>query len=358
MLRQGLRYTHAGGGWWRFHVPITKPIECAAADLPLDPYLVGYLLGDGTLCHSIPKITAEGSDLPWVATLPAGVTVTQYETRESFCPQYGLKGPVAGRRRNPVTEGLRQIGLWGVVDEDKYIPDEYLWASPAQRWALLQGLCDSDGSLAGAGRAEFTNISEKLAHQVVHLVQSLGHLATITAVQPTGKGRRPCWRVGIQLTGSAAPFRLQRKAAAWRPRTGRRVRRAIISAERVPSSEAICIKVDRDDGLFLTEGMVVTHNTDFQAPLTMGVERLREEFASTGRVSGDIVMLTDGQCGVSDQWLSWYREEQAHLGFRTWGISIGGYRDAEPLWSICDGKVATVKDFAGGGEVREIWKNI
>ncbi len=100
--------------------------------------------------------------------------------------------------------------------------------------------------------------------------------------------------------------------------------------------------------------------TDFESPLTAGVERLRAEYTSTGRVSGDIVMVTDGICGVRPQWLSWFKEEAATLGFSTWGINVGYAQNPklEPLHEICNGQVFTVRDFAGGGDVRQIFQRI
>lgn len=323
ILDEGLTDTNGRGKRVHRHrISIAAPLELPEADLALDPYLVGYLIGDGSLTQTIPKITsAEPTDQPWRDVLPAGVTVSQYEKRPGFCPQYGLKG--SKWRHNAVTEGLRSIGLWGVVDEDKFIPDEYLWASVGQRWALLQGLCDSDGHSHQAGGVEFSTVSEKLAAGVIHLAQSLGGVAKVTERVPMKGaqrfvatfverhdgptvrvesftshaemverveavardeglgarmtprdrgGERSLYRVWISLHQEEAPFRLTRKVASWRPRRYRYIR-AISSVTRVQDAEAVCIKTARDDGLFLTEGMLVTHNTNFIVVITKGSDQ-------------------------------------------------------------------------------------
>lgn len=262
ILDEGL--FEANGPGKRVHkhrIPVASPLELPESDLPLDPYLVGYLLGDGSLSQSIPKITCAEpeSDQPWRDVLPAGVTVSQYENREGFCYQYGLKG--SEWRINEVTEGLREIGLWGTTCEDKYIPELYLWGSIDQRWALLQGLCDSDGSPSGSGGVEFSTVSLKLAEGVVQLVQSLGGVAKVYEREANGN-ERLSYRVHISLNQKDAPFRIVRKVAKWRPRKYPIVR-AIHSVEKSVDAEAVCIKTAREDGLFLTEGMVVTHNTNF-----------------------------------------------------------------------------------------------
>lgn len=336
----------------RFRIPTTSPVEFGAKELALDPYLMGYLLGDGSFCGSSLRITAEGDDLPWVDALPEGARIKNYEKREGFCPQYGI----SYNGLNPVTEGLRSLGMWGLSDDDKYIPDEYLWGSVEQRWALLQGLLDSDGSYSKPGRVEFTNISRKLADGVVQLVQSLGGGATITErnVRPN---ERPLFRVAIMLNQKEAPFRIIRKSDRWEPRAFPWVR-SIVSIERDMTAPAVCIKVNREDGLFLTEGFAVTHNTDFATPLSKAVDILREEHMKIGAVKADIVFCTDGECGVPEQWLKDFKAEQERMAFRVYGVVIGGSRQSEPLNTIADGRVLTVKDLHRGDDLREVFRNL
>lgn len=262
ILDEGLFETNGPGKRvHKYRIPVASPLELPESDLTLDPYLVGCLLGDGSLSQSMPKITCAEpeSDQPWRDVLPAGMTVSRYEKREGFCYQYGLKG--SEWRINEVTEGLREIGLWGTTCEDKYIPELYLWGSVDQRWALLQGLCDSDGSPSGNGGVEFSTVSPKLADGVVQLVQSLGGVAKVYEREANGN-ERLSYRVHISLNQKDAPFRIARKVARWSPRKYPIVR-AIHSVEKSVDAEAVCIKTAREDGLFLTEGMVVTHNTNF-----------------------------------------------------------------------------------------------
>ncbi len=273
ILEEGLFESNGPGKRLHRHrIPIAFPLVLPEVDLPLDPYLLGYMLGDGSFTQSTPKITcAETMDeQPWRNVLPSGITVSQYETRPGFCPQYGLKG--FAWHQNEVTAGLRDVGLWGMVDEDKFIPDEYLWSSEPQRWALLQGLCDSDGHSHQAGGVEIATVSEKLAMGIVHLAQSLGGVATI-GIRPGVRNERDCHRVWVSLHQTEAPFRLRRKILKWQARRTPYVR-AFHSVVPVADAEAICIKTARDDGLFLTEGMVVTHNTNFIVLVTKGSDNL------------------------------------------------------------------------------------
>ncbi len=281
--KQGKTRRHA------YRIPIATPLELEEKNLPLDPYLVGYMIGDGSFTQSMPKVHCAEEDKPWVDVLPLGVTVSHnYETRPGFCPQYGLRGQKWYRGGNPVTEGLRACGLWGMVDEDKFIPDEYLWGSIDQRWSLFQGLCDSDGHSHQAGGVEITTISEKLAAGVVHLAQSLGNVAKIIAREPVGLSReRTIYRVWVSVHQQEAPFRLARKIASWRPRKFPYVR-AFHHIERVEDAEAICIKTAREDGLFLTEGMLVTHNTNFLLLVRKGSDEFPARPGELERLSNQV----------------------------------------------------------------------
>src|SRR5262249_17320832 len=47
----------------KYFIPITSPVEFEENQLPLDPYLLGLLIGDGGLTTDIPKFTTADSEL-------------------------------------------------------------------------------------------------------------------------------------------------------------------------------------------------------------------------------------------------------------------------------------------------------
>lgn len=260
----------------RHEVPMQSAIELPEADLPLDPYLLGYLLGNGHFgVGQTPRISYDGGDdRPWENCLPAGVRAVKSRGNPyEFCLSR-VEGP--GRpspgETNPVVAGLRSVDLHGMLCRDKFIPDMYLWASIPQRWALLQGLCDSDGSaLREATGATFGNASEKLIDGVVELVSSLGGIASKQTYSSNGQ---PFFIVYVQTPQAmGAPFRLARKVATWSPKR-RQLRRTIVSIEHVTDAPAVCISVNRADGLFLTEGFITTHNSNFICLIRKGSDTL------------------------------------------------------------------------------------
>ncbi|XKK61107.1 hypothetical protein HFP71_36675 [Streptomyces sp. ARC32] len=87
--------------------------------------------------------------------------------------------------------------------------------------------------------------------------------------------------------------------------------------------------------------------TSYQRPLTAACELLEEEFNDSARRRGDIVMLTDDDCGVTEEWMRGWNEAKRRLGFRVFGVGIGAPRVAAAgsvLEALCD-NLRSVEDF-------------
>ncbi|WP_413811319.1 VWA domain-containing protein [Streptomyces sp. OE57] len=79
--------------------------------------------------------------------------------------------------------------------------------------------------------------------------------------------------------------------------------------------------------------------TSYQAPLTAAAGLLEEEFDDAARARGDIVMITDDECGVTEEWMRGWNDAKHRLGFRVFGVAIGAPRAAETgsvLEALCD----------------------
>lgn len=99
--------------------------------------------------------------------------------------------------------------------------------------------------------------------------------------------------------------------------------------------------------------------TDFATPLDQAIKILKEEHGRTGRVESDIVFLTDGECGVTPNWLGKFRSELEAIQGTCWGIAIEPYGPTTTLNDICDGLVCEVSDLSENGrEFRTIFNGI
>jgi hypothetical protein len=232
---------------YTIQLPHHDVLECPYRPLPMDPYTLGVWLGDGTTMR--PAVTHDPAD---IFEIPYEVSSRQVHATTGVVTTY-----YAGLRSD-----LKATGVMG----NKHIPDAYLWAAPDDRWALLEGLIDTDGSVGTDGRVRFINANEGLARQVVHLVRSLGYRASWNVAEPTLsssgiQGVQRVYVVGFSPYDGRIPARLRRKQNKADGRCMRR-RIGIVSVEPVESRPGRCIEVDSEDGLYLvSEHLVATHNS-------------------------------------------------------------------------------------------------
>ena len=262
----------------RYELPLlSEPVNFQSRPVPLDPYALGLLLGDGCLtCSTTPSFATTDPELAEsLGHLIPGIEVRRKsEIDYVLSRSTGRGGDV--KLKNPVTVALGQLGLAGTRSSTKFIPDDYLINSPAVRLAVLQGLLDSDGGPVTqdrrACRVQFGTASDRLRDGVVFLVHSLGgvvHQRTRKA-----EGRKPGLAGGravhhgwdahildIRLPAGIAPFRLARKAAKYDATGGGRPMRFIDRIEPAGTEEAVCIQVAAADSLYVTEDFLLTHNT-------------------------------------------------------------------------------------------------
>lgn len=175
--------------------------------------------------------------------------------------------PVA-RIKHPIREYLKAVSLAGSFSHEKYIPDDYLFNRSEVRLEVLRGLMDTDGSVYTAnGGAHFSTTSERLRDGVIFLVQSFGGTVTAISSIPTFRykgikktGRR-VYTLALCLPSGIVPFKLTRKANAFKERTKYKPTRYIVSVESVGEKEAQCIRVAHPSHLYVTDDFIVTHNT-------------------------------------------------------------------------------------------------
>lgn len=226
-------------------VPVAAAIATGAVDLPIDPYVLGAWLGDGTSQNG--GLTGIDAEI-WEQIEAAGYSVSHSERQPNSHYVRGLK------------VRLRDLGLLN----NKHVPSQYLRASYEQRLSLLQGLMDTDGHAALDGGCEFDNTRRNLADAVYELVVSLGIKATLQegVAKLNGRAIGPKWRV--KFTTSLPVFRLSRKLARLN-RQGRKTQRFhyIVACDLVESVPTRCIAVDSPSRLYLAgRSMIPTHNTD------------------------------------------------------------------------------------------------
>lgn len=238
----------------RFYLPSIEPIRFDSGEsLPIEPYTLGVLLGDGSM-------SSEGSSYALLTTMDFEIIGSLDRPARHTS---GITWIVDGTK-----EPLQKLGLWGRSSHNKFIPDVYLKSSPQERLEMLQGLFDTDGSFVPGNCVEYSTTSESLARGVQWLVWSLGGTAKcserVTTYPYDGEVRegRLSYRVSVKLPDGMDPFRILRKKSKLRKDRQRGPYRAVDSIEKLCVDLATCIRVDAPGNLFLTRGMIPTHNTN------------------------------------------------------------------------------------------------
>jgi phosphate starvation-inducible PhoH-like protein len=270
-----LRASH----YHRYELPLhSAPVRFPYREIPMDPYALGLLLGDGCLTGSTtPSFATRDPELAFeLKRLLPGTEVRPLEPPNYLLNKVTSPGDVI-TLENPVTGVARQLGLHGTRSATKFVPDLYLRNSHQVRLAVLQGLLDTDAGPViqrnRTCRVQYTTTSAQLRDDVIFLVRSLGGIAYHRTRPALGRAPglaqgRPVYHrhdehiVDIRLPDGIEPFRLTRKRDAYHAAGGGgRPMRFIESIEPAGTAEAVCIAVAAEDSLYTTEDFLLTHNT-------------------------------------------------------------------------------------------------
>ena len=250
----------------RLYLPTNDPIEFERKDLPIDPYVLGLLIGDGCMTNSqwtdnrkcLLISNNENDVVKRFASRLKSTRIVEYKksyTKAVYCDD-----------ALDVHKYLKDVGLC-TYSYNKFIPHEYLFSSIEQRKELLAGLFDTDGCVDD-GSFRFTTTSERLRDDVLHLARSLGYNATWTKDKRTYKYTSGvCYDVVIQTSDEIFHSKKHKERyAEYLTRKGKNFRRAnchnrIVKIEYDRMEEAQCLYINDRDHLYIIDDFVVTHNT-------------------------------------------------------------------------------------------------
>mgnify|MGYP000124603287 CR=1 FL=1 len=136
------------------YVDLIEPEITKDIDLPIDPYVLGVLLGDGSISSgSITLTTDEEILLRVKEKLPSSMilNIRGYKLNNcSYCKDARIITNKNSKSELSLIDILKNLNLYGCRSWEKYIPEEYLEdASFNQKLELLRGLLDTDGYVDG-----------------------------------------------------------------------------------------------------------------------------------------------------------------------------------------------------------------
>jgi len=245
-------------------IPMVGPVQFNEQQLPLHPYVLGVILGDGCVVHGNCDITVSDPEtVHRVSELIPGGTTLRLKEKRANCVTYSFIG---NNRKKNVRNILRELQLWGCHAWEKFVPEQYLIASVQQRLDLLHGLMDTDGTTRGTSTT-FDSSSKALRDAVAFIVQSLGGKVSCSERQPwfTHRGEKKQGRISYRAFISMPPgfksFSIEAKTSKEIERTKYTPSRLIDSIEYAGDDEAQCIMVDHPSHTYVTDDFIVTHNS-------------------------------------------------------------------------------------------------
>ena len=252
------------------------PIEFPEKEVPIDPYMIGYWLGDGTSSDS--DITTQDSTVLYYFAK----NLQKYKLSLHYCNGYTYKIQGSGKRSetNIFYKTIKDLNMF----KNKHIPHLYKCNSRENRLKLLAGIIDSDGCYS-RGCFEFTNKNEKLMDDVIYLARSLGFSCykrekkttwTYKGIKNFGKA----WRITISGEGiENIPTQIPRKKAS--PRN--QVKDVLVSGIEVKHAGRGDYYGFTLDGncRYLLGDTTVTHNTCSSIAIAEGMKSQKQIYIMT-----------------------------------------------------------------------------
>ena len=244
--------------------------------LPIHPWVLGALLGDGTLAlsHKSVSFSTKSPELVERMNMLAGyememVHTGAYDWRIVSKERIAANGARQYVSKNYFRAALEDVGVLGCRSFDKFIPTTYLEANRNSRLALFQGLMDTDGWIEKWGSIRFCTASKQLSEDVATLARSLGGFCSIATKQSSytylgeKKQGRLTYVLNMSFEAGFQAFSLPEKKERLRASWDRQRRLTFRNIEPSRVTQAQCISVSHPQRTYITNDYVVTHNTAF-----------------------------------------------------------------------------------------------
>ena len=244
-------------------IPVARAFDGKETDLPIDPYVLGVWLGDGVKGCSLLTVSNDEQDIIEEISVRLGTTY-HLHNNTSYHNWFHKN-----EKTIEVQKAISEYGL-DVYSRERFIPQEYLFASIEQRKQLLYGLMDSDGNVDSKNRYRFSTTSEKIKDGFIELCRGLGYVVTV------GEDRREKVKSGITWTIRihtndiifSSNKHIDRYNKNKESEIGKEKRCEyvndhikITNIEYVGDMECQCIMVSNKDHVYCANDYIVTHNT-------------------------------------------------------------------------------------------------
>jgi len=265
LLDKGIKHFNKHGECrYNFYTPNTI-VDFSKKEQILDPFLVGLLLGDGSLCKTGSIELSLALDQKYILDkiiLPEGIKISY--TEDLIKHYLRVKFSRIKNSGPTMHDYVEQIGLLNCKSNNKFIPDNYKYSDYDSRIKLLDGLAETDGHINKRGLLEYSTISNKLFNDVRELLSSLG---------------KQCFSYlkERKLNSSYSNTSIYKISELQGYKNGIKL---IDIIETNHFEEMMCIKVSNPDSLYITNDYIITHNTTTAIVLANAFIQNLKEFDS------------------------------------------------------------------------------
>jgi phosphate starvation-inducible protein PhoH and related proteins len=241
-----LESNHSQDDLLRWSIPIVQPVTFNPTPLlPMDPYLFGVFVGCGTLERD------GDSDTIILKMELSPQHREEILSKLTVCDFNRIQIDEDGRVRvdsESWSSSLKEF------HQSQVIPESYLRSSILNRHRLVQGIFDIRGRISSKSDsvvcAGFV-ANVELNACLIELIQSLGGIASYDAHQQQLRTTFPPDLCPFSLSELEKQFHNLKKVPS----------RRINSISSCRQTDVLCISVDAEDHLYVTEHFIVTHNT-------------------------------------------------------------------------------------------------
>jgi hypothetical protein len=336
-------------------------------ELPMDPWLLGFLLGDGSFSSGAVSFSTADTEL--VEKVSSKIHkdyivnyIGQYDYSIDFKSQqikYAFRSKhMKDKKRNKLghiiaenkssfhkyRQILIKLVLGNLHNHNKFIPEIYHSASYNQRMKLIQGLVDSAGTIDKSS-VVFTSTSNKLASGFQKMIHSVGGIAKIKyKTNRTYKYKgdyRACKDSYTVATKFPKPWELcslarKKDKTNYFYQYGQTLKLNIDSIEKIGNERVRCIYINHPDHLYITDNYIVTHNTLITAALSdlveksLSSEQLTKFKLTPGRSGGARTIVIVPNISLVTQ----TEEDYINLGLDV-GVYYGDRKEYNCTHTIC-----------------------
>ena len=269
LIQKGLYDIRGKYRVYKYYLEPIEEVPYSEKDLLVDPYILGCLLGDGTMNKKGKSIKISTADQEIVDEFKRILGADYDLIRDESCYNYRI---IFKRRFdkdicskfengkfgvNLLSRYLTELGM-NVPCCEKFIPEQYKYSSIEQRYELVKGLMDTDGTISKDGSMMFANTSKQLVDDLALVLRSLGIRCEIGTYKKDNC--KLLYRLYIRSNKNL--FKLSRKASRINKDKPTHLRTAIIEINKVEYQEQCkCILLEDERHMYLTRDYIPTHNS-------------------------------------------------------------------------------------------------